>query len=289
TVNSISENLVNPLTQVYNLGIQRQLPWNMILDVAYVGSRSERLFINEQLNPGVNNVRLDPTRGSILVRTNGGDSSYNSLQTRLERGFKNGLFMRATYTWSKAIDDVNSEVFTTSGGDSVGSDAFNRDADRSVATFDVPHRGTLAFVYDLPGRKTGPWLLRSIVNGFTFLGVYRIQSGAVESPYVGGFDLNNDLRAFNDRPTVGNPNAPKTSVAFANSLELFDPCPTGFCDVNGNSISPQNARFIVDPDNRTNIAGRNILRAPKTNSLDLSVNKAFRLPVEHQKLEIRFE
>ena len=41
--------------------------------------------------------------------------------------------------------------------------------------------------------------------------------------------------------------------------------------------------------NRTNLAGRNILRAPKTNSLDLSVNKAFHLPVEHQKLEVRFE
>src|SRR6185436_12220620 len=164
TVNSISENLVKPLTQVYNLGIQRQLPGSLVFDIAYVGSRSERLFINEQLNPGVDNVRLDPTRGSILVRTNGGDSNYNSLQTRLERGFKSGLFLRATYTYSKAIDDVNSEVFTTSGGDSVGSNPFDRAVDRSVTTFDVPHRGTLAFVYDLPGRKSGPRLVRGILD-----------------------------------------------------------------------------------------------------------------------------
>src|SRR4029078_12898555 len=88
---------------------------------------------------------------------------------------------------------------------------------------------------------------------------------------------------------LGNPNAPRGSVAFANSLEFSPPCATGFCDVNGITINQQDARFIVDPDNRTNIAGRNILRAPKTNSLDLTVNKAFHLPVEHQKLEVRVE
>jgi hypothetical protein len=288
TVNSISQNLVNPLTQVYNLGIQRQLPGNLIFDVAYVGSRGQRLFINEQLNPAVNNVRLDPTRGSILVRTNGGDSSYNALQTRLERGFKDGLFLRATYTYSKAIDNVNSEVFTTSGGDSVGSDPFDRRADRSVATFDKPHRGTLSFVYDIPTIKSGSRLLRGILGGYMFSGIYVIQSGAVETPYIGGFDLNNDLRAFNDRPSIGNPNAPRDSVAFANSLEAFDPCPGGFCDVNGNPINPQNARFIVDPDNRSNIAGRNILRAPRSTNLDLSLTKRINL-FESHRLEIRVE
>jgi hypothetical protein len=70
---------------------------------------------------------------------------------------------------------------------------------------------------------------------------------------------------------------------------LFDPCPGGFCDIDGNPINPQNARFIVDPDNRTNIAGRNILRSPKINSLDLSLNKAFGLPFEKHKVEIRVE
>src|SRR5258708_24989712 len=127
---------VNRQAQLWDLGVQRELGGNTILDVAYVGSRGERLFINEQLNPGINGVRENPARGPITVRTNGGDSNYNSLQTRLERGFKNGLLFRLAYTYSKAIDDVNSEVFLTSGGSSFGSNFFNRSADRSVATFD---------------------------------------------------------------------------------------------------------------------------------------------------------
>lgn len=288
SVTSISQDLVNPITHVWNLGIQRDLPGNFILDVAYVGSRSLRLFINEQINPGVDSVRLVPTRGSVTLRTNGGDSNYHSLQTRLERGFRNGLFMRATYTYSKTIDNVNSEVFLTSGGSSVGSNPFDRSVDRSVAGFDVPHRGTLAFSYDIPSPRADSRIVRGILGGYTLSGVYQVQTGAVETPFVGGFDLNGDLNAFNDRPSIGNPNAPRDSVALSNSLGLFDPCPTGFCDPNGNTIDPSNARFIVDPDNRTNLAGRNILRAPRVNRLDLSFNKRIGL-FESHKLELRVD
>jgi len=37
------------------------------------------------------------------------------------------------------------------------------------------------------------------------------------------------------------------------------------------------------------IAGRNILRGNKTNSMDVSLNKGFRLPFEGHKLEVRFD
>ena len=48
TINTIPSNLVNPQTYVYNFDIQRELPFNLIADVAYVGSRGTRLFVNEQ-------------------------------------------------------------------------------------------------------------------------------------------------------------------------------------------------------------------------------------------------
>src|SRR5262249_27465144 len=113
-VTTILPDLVNPMTWTWNLDIQRELPGKFILDAAYVGTRGQRLFINEQLNPGVNGVRVHPERGSVVARTNGGDSIYHSLQTRFERGFDHGLMFRFAYTYSKAIDDVNSEVFVTS-------------------------------------------------------------------------------------------------------------------------------------------------------------------------------
>ena len=129
--------------------------------------------------------------------------------------------------------------------------------------------------------------MRGLLGGYSLTGNYRIQSGAVASPFVFGTDLNGDLSATNDRPSVGNPSAPANSVAFASSVAPTA-CGSAFCDVNGNPIDPNNARFIVDPNNRTNIAGRNTLRAPKVNSLDLSMQKRIKF-FEAHALEIRVE
>lgn len=284
-ISSVSPNLVNPLTHLWNLGVQRQTPGNVIVDVAYVGSRGTRLLINEQANPGVDGVRIFSTRGPVTLRTNGGDSIYHSLQTRVERGLRKGLLARFAYTYSKTIDDVASEVFVTTGGSSFGSNPFDRRVDRSVASFDVPHSAVWSFIWDVPGPARG--LPGEVAGGWTLSGIYRIQSGSVESPFIGGVDLNGDLNAFNDRPTISNPKSPATSVAFANSV--FGLPGSGFVDINGNPVDPANTRFLVDPANRGNIAGRNTLRADRVNSFDASLNKAFKLPFEGHKLEVRVE
>ena len=294
TVNTIPTNLVNPQTFVYNFSIQRELPFNMIADVAYVGSRGTRLFINEQLNPGIGGfdtlIRAFSNRGSVIARTNGGDSSYNSLQARLDRGFTNGLLMRFAYTFSKAIDNVNSEVFTTTGGTSVGSDSFDRRVDRSVASFDVPHRFVATFIYDVPSPiKDG--VGRALLGGYSIAGTYRLQSGNAQSPFVGGIDLNGDGSAFNDRPAISNPNAPLNTVGFSNSISGVN-SPTGFSDVNGNPVNASDVRFLVSESIRTGLAGRNILRGPRENRLDLSLTKSIDFgftKLEADRFEIRFD
>ncbi len=298
-VNTIPRNLVNPQTYVYNFGIQRELPFKLIADVAYVGSRGTRLFINEQLNPGIGGfntlIRAFPNRGSVIARTNGGDSTYNSLQARLDRGLSNGLLFRLAYTYSQAMDNVNSEVFVTTGGSSVGSDPFNRRVDRSRASFDIPHRFVATFLYDVPSLfRAG--LGRALTGGFSIGGTYRLQSGFVETPFVGGIDLNGDGSAFNDRPAISNPNAPANSVGFSNFIaENFisgATSPTGFSDLNGNPVNSSDVRFLVSESIRTGIAGRNTLRGPRQNRLDLSLTKAIDLlftPLETDRFEIRFD
>ena len=297
TQSTVTTNLHNPKTYVWNFGIQRQMPWDIIWDIAYVGSRGLHQFLNEELNP-VNpetGVRIHPDRGPIQPRTNAGDSIYHSLQTRLERGFRNGLLFRFAYTFSKAIDDVNSEVFVTSGGSSRTSDLLSlvggRRADRSVASFDVPHAANLTFLYDIPTAGENRFV-RGITSGFTLSGIWRIQSGAPETAYLNGFDINGDGVATNDRPALGNLNAPRNSVAIFNDL-CDVPSPTGYCT--NDFVTPialNDARFIVDPAIRTGIVGRNTLRAPTLNRFDVSLTKAIGMPFtpwEGDKFEIRVD
>jgi carboxypeptidase family protein/TonB-dependent receptor-like protein len=288
-ISSIEPNLVNPVTHVWNLGVQRDLPGNIVLDVAYVGSRGSHLFLNRELNFGINRERPIPGRGLVSLRTNSGDSNYHSLQTRVERGLSKGLLFRFAYTYSKAIDNVNSEVFVTTGGSSRSSDPFNLRTDRSVASFDIPHRIVWSSIWELPGPKRG-WIGQAL-GGWSLTGIYTLQSGAVESPYVGGIDLNGDLNALNDRPSINNLNAPANSVAIANSTGSCGQLgsPTGYCDANGLPVDLASARYLVDPAVRTNIAGRNTLRANWTNRADASLTKSIRMPFEGHKLDLRFE
>jgi outer membrane receptor protein involved in Fe transport len=297
TQSTVTTNLHNPKTFVWNFGIQRQVPWGMIFDVAYVGSRGIHLFLNEELNPvdPATGLRVHPERGPIQPRTNGGDSNYHSLQARVERGFRNGLLFRFAYTYSKAIDDVNSEVFVTSGGSSRASDLLGlfggRRADRSVASYDVPHAANVTFLYDIPTLGENKFV-RGLTSGFTFSGIWRIQTGAVDTAYLNGIDINGDGVATNDRPALNNPNAPRNSVAIANAF-CDEVSPTGYC--RNDFVTPialSDARFVVDPNIRDGLVGRNTLRAPYLNRFDVSLTKAIKVPFtpwESDKFEIRVD
>ena len=65
TPNTINDNLRNPLTHQWNLEVQRELPGRFILTAAYVGSRGEHLFVNQDFNETVN---FGPRLIRILVR-----------------------------------------------------------------------------------------------------------------------------------------------------------------------------------------------------------------------------
>ncbi|HEV7860435.1 MAG TPA: carboxypeptidase regulatory-like domain-containing protein [Pyrinomonadaceae bacterium] len=301
-INSIVPNLRNPESYVWNLGIQRELPWHLISDIAYVGSRGLHQFLNVDFNPRIGELtgrngapRVRPDFGSVILRTNSGDSNYHSLQARLERGFNNGLFFRTAYTFSKTIDVGNSEVFVTTGGNTFRqSDPLNLHGglrtDRSLASYDVPHRLVATVLYDLPSPfKSG--FGKSVFGGFQLSGIYRIQSGNVDTPFAGGIDLNRDGSSQNDRPSISNPNAPATSVAIAAGFFGLT-SPTGYVDANGDPIALANARYVVDRNIRTGVAGRNTLRAPKVSSLDFSLQRSLNVPLTHterDRFEIRVE
>jgi hypothetical protein len=59
-------------------------------------------------------------------------------------------------------------------------------------------------------------------------------------------------------------------------------------DTKGNAINPSTVRYIIS-ETGTNLAGRNILRGPRLNRLDLSLQRAFKLPFlpENHQFSVR--
>ena len=184
----------NAYIQSWNIGVQRQLPGNMVLEVAYIGTKSTRLQRQEQSNTAEplgfrstipdlsNNVNIPNDIGSggrnqfrrlvaftreqgvivplgnVFLETSEGFANYNGGTLRFEKRRSNGITFITTYAFSKAISD--SPGFGGGGASTGGriQNVLDRKAEKGLAELDHKQRFTTAFVYDLPfgqGRAFG--------------------------------------------------------------------------------------------------------------------------------------
>src|SRR6185369_17964676 len=77
------------------------------------------------------------------------NSNYNALQVRLQQETNFGLSFISSYTWSKSIDDA-SGFFTSAGDANFPQDSNNVGLERGLSNFDVRHRFSAGYGYDLP-------------------------------------------------------------------------------------------------------------------------------------------
>ncbi|MGH8525618.1 MAG: hypothetical protein ACREXY_15870, partial [Gammaproteobacteria bacterium] len=211
----VVQDLVNPYYQRWSVGLQRALPWNVVVDASYVGSKGTRLYINEDVNPSVPasqritpsgftgsrtctpattgcliSGRLDNLQGSRLIRTNGGSSIYHSGQLNVTRRFVNGLALTGAYTWSKLIDN-GSEVFGLGDVNSPQQASFpaifgGQPLERAVSFFDRTHRATFTYVYAIPFMREQRGIVGRVLGGFEISGVTTFESGVPLTVINGG-------------------------------------------------------------------------------------------------------
>src|SRR5438132_2239835 len=122
-----------------------------------------------------------------------GQSTYNALQAKLERRFRNGLNVLASYTYSKTLTDADSAYAGLTAFSS--SDTFTaqnpRDlkSEKALSYQDVPHAFVLSYLYELPVGKGKKFLdkggvVNKVLGGRQVGGVQRYQSGAPFIPFA---------------------------------------------------------------------------------------------------------
>jgi hypothetical protein len=149
-------------------------------------------------------VRPYPQFGPITSNCcleNLGQSTYNALQTALERRFHNGLNLLASYTYSKTITDADSSFSTETGFNSNvfgAQNPYNLRGEKAVSYQDVPHAFVVSYMYELPVGRGKKYLNHGagaeVLGGWQIGGVQRYQSGdptvineyATANPYSGG-------------------------------------------------------------------------------------------------------
>ena len=320
----IIPNLVNPYYQRYSLGFQRELPFQLVMDASYVGSRGVKLFINEDLNPlvrpelritpagytGPTTGRLDNIQGARLTRTNGGSSTYHSGQLEVRRRFANNFQITGAYTYSKLISNAD-EVFATGVSASSTSLAalptiFGGDRlERAVSQFDRTHRAVFTYVVEIPFFREQRGFIGKLLGGYQVSGVTTFESG---SPFTVQNGLDSDgIGGTSERPTF-NPNGQRgvravpvvdTRMTIGGVANPNFGAITGYInpDANDAPIDPNTAQFIVNPTflagapmsiPRFGNLGRNTERAPGINNTNLNLLKRTRI-AERTFIEARAE
>jgi hypothetical protein len=285
-----------PTVYNYSLGVQAKLPYELLLDVAYVGSASRHLLQRLNINPiqygatflpqnqdltknsnvplGSRAFDADFLRpfqgyGSITLHQMGGTSNYNSLQVGLNRRFARGLFFGLAYTWSKALATV------TNDGDFIRIDGNTRLANYGPAGFDRRHNFSINYIYELPNvaRRFGVdnKLTRAIFDGWQISGITRFQSG---SPFSVGLNI----------PNIGSQNITGSNTEPARVRLIGDPL-QGISDDPLRRLNP--AAFAPPAVGSIGLDSPvNYLTTPGINNWDMTLQKTFSIK-ESVRLQLR--
>jgi hypothetical protein len=138
---------------------------------------------------------------------NEGSSIYHSLQATYQLRLHSAGAFFAAYTWAKLIGNVDSTTGflegNTVGG---GQDNYNKAADRSLESFDVPQRLVLNYSLALPFGKGQHWMsndsdgLERVIGGWRVSSVTSFQVGYPLALTAQGNDLSNNFGAAGIRP-----------------------------------------------------------------------------------------
>ena len=208
-------------TESYNLSVERSLSRDIVATASYVGNVSRRLTVfpdpNNPLaleNPAnsTQNARPLPDFGGSQYSAYEGSSSYNALQTKIEKRLSRGYSLLATYTYSHNLDDAPTPLGTTGDGGYRQTNLIPIGMDWASTGFDTRHRFTFNAFYDLP-----------FGSGRKFL-----NQGGVVNAILGGWSTNLTFAAQTGNPFTVYPSGINTaSGGGSRAVNLTDPFKTG--------------------------------------------------------------
>jgi hypothetical protein len=270
TALAFQRDLRTPYVQQWSFMVQQEAGRGQVVELAYAGSKGTRLIGARDLNqplPSAQqpNPRPVPQFDDINVIESRGNSNYQSLQAGFRRTLRAGLAANAAYTWSKSIDDA-SGFFTTAGDANYPQDSRHVNLERGLSDFDVRHRFSVGYSYDLPFGK-------GRLRGWQTFGVWTFQTGR---PFTVAL-----------LPDLDNSNTGRSSLGFGSNDRpnllrnpaISQPGPDGWFDTTA---------FAVPPFGSFGNAGRNILTGPGFQNVNVSVVKTTGLS-ERARLQFRAE
>ncbi len=266
---AVNRNEKNQQIQEWNLQLEQQLTQRDVLDIAYVGTKSDHLstYYNYNLFQFGTGLQNFPNYSTITYNNYNGAANYNGLQLHFEHHQGSNLLITGSYAWSHALDD--------SPGSNLSSTTplyYDPKADYGNSLQDERHVFTSSILYHLPfgrGQMFGSrasYPVNLVIGGWQINLIGRLATGTP-------LDLSVSGAADGDRPDlVGSITYPKSITGTWFNTASFAAVPTVVA--NGQTVF-----------SRLGTLARDQVYGPGSRSADLSLQKNIQL-TERYVLEL---
>jgi hypothetical protein len=280
-------NLVDSLTQEYNLNMQYAFARDYVLQVGYVGTRSQhrpgqiefdqsllaspQFPVNGATTNSVNNqIQRMPIAGispGSLFTQSDFLANYNALQSSITRRMRGGFQLQGSYTWSKSLDELSgsggSELYEI---ELVTNNQYNPRQAYGLTDYDRAQRAVVNFTWQTPKLANAQLLARRVLADWQFSGIGVIQSGnalTISDGNAGAVYGNFENRA---EATGQNPST---------AGSLFSRVRNGYLTPNAFTLAPEVPFGTGPQDTDFGDSGVGIVRGPGQHNLDLAVERIF--------------
>lgn len=270
TGGAIAPDFRSPESQVWSIGIQREVFKNAVVDISYVGTKADHLIRRRNINfvqpatliatgntvANVNQYRPYIGWTNILYYETSAKSRYHGMLSSFNYRLAKGFTITAAYTFSKNLTD------STNDRDAVDDpqNPYNLRAEYAEARTSRPHIFSASYVYELPFfSRTESALTRLLLSGWQVSGVTQLESGApVPRIVISTTDQANGIRGIYPN-VVSNPNGGLAGTVDPTGLPyIFDPL-----------------AFDIAAAGQYGNLGRAFARLPGRNQTNLALMKQF--------------
>ncbi len=299
-------NFRDPYVYASHLSLEHEFPGQAVLKVSWIGTFGHKLYRAEDINrqfagrdlktasgPQFGGVcalfgpyRVNCLYGKMRVWENSVNSNYDALQVVLDKRMTRGLELHSSYVWSHSLDTRStwhSGATTPSGAaEGFSMDQAKPGLDYGHSIFDVRHRFTESFVWELPWMKSQRGVVGHILGGWQINNILSFRSGFPWTPHCSNSSFPKNCDFSRDGVSNDRPNQPSFGNSYSSDRSVFEPD-------HSNNISP---KVFWNPKQKggvcspspfpgcTNWTGayegnlaRNTLRGPNFRDIDLSLFK----------------
>jgi outer membrane receptor protein involved in Fe transport len=256
---AIDDNLDNPQVQQWSLGVERELPGNLVVKATYVGTKGTYLQRTRPINlvgappapatsladeqarlsqftsavaglSGNTSVsfsdRFDPRYNAVNLVESSANSSYNALQLEAQKRFSRNYFVHVAYSFAHSLDDSSDPLNVLINDSFAQQNPNNNRNNHGPSQFDLRHTLSVSHTWEMPFfRGSTNRLLRGGLGGWSFSGISTFRTGYPVNIFGGStpaaLGSMTDVNQFlGTGNNVTRPNA-------AGPITNFDPKPTG--------------------------------------------------------------